>query len=916
MKQTITTNIAVSYTQCPRKAFLLLSSAESGPPHEYVQILDAKKSANQTHYLDKLAQEKPDVIAYEMHGLESKHRFLTNATLKTDLFEAECGLLTKVGSHSALGHYSYEPTVFVGTHKVSKEQKLALFFTAHVLDQLQDKSPVTGYIVDGARKSHKVKLEERAQTLLHVLEPLQEWLAEDAPEEPPVILNKHCPLCPFRDACRAKAEQENNLSLLDKVTPKIVRKFERKGIFTVTQLSYTFKPRKRKKRAKNPPPVTHKLELQALAIREGKIYIQELPELTRQPVELFLDIEGIPDQNVYYLIGLLVCEGESSTHHSFWADMLADEARIWQQFVDKANEYPDAPIYHYGNYEAKAIKKLAKRYDTDEEQLLKRLVNVNGLIYGKVYFPVYSNRLKEIGGFIGAKWSEPDASGLQSLIWRYYWEENREPRYRNILVKYNQEDCQVLKLLIEELTKIEIATDILSEADFSKRQKEPSSETNAQLHNQLESILKFANFNYDERKISFEETTKGENVAETKVENRMANQRYVRIVPKPNRIVEVRQRGKCPKHNIALQPSEQLAEHTIIDLVFMKNGVRRTVIRYVGPKGYCSKCSRLYRPPSIEDLAQQVFGHSFQCWLVYQRLYLRLPYRIITQMVEDQFGERLRQGTIVKTIRRIAQYYSITNQTLLELILTSPFVHVDETKISIQGSEQWVWVFTDGRRVHFRLTETREADIVHDVLSDYKGILISDFYTGYDSVKCEQQKCWVHLIRDLNDDLWDTPFDAEFELFVLQVKGLIIPIMQAVQKYGLKKRNLNKFNKQVRQFYKTAVIHRHYRSELTQKYQNRFIKYQESLFTFLEHDGVSWHNNAAERALRHLAVQRKISGSFGEGLIHEYLLLLGLMQTCRFQNKSFLKFLLSQQKDIDKFRGPKPIKNTRLVGDT
>jgi Transposase IS66 family len=35
-----------------------------------------------------------------------------------------------------------------------------------------------------------------------------------------------------------------------------------------------------------------------------------------------------------------------------------------------------------------------------------------------------------------------------------------------------------------------------------------------------------------------------------------------------------------------------------------------------------------------------------------------------------------------------------------------------------------------------------------------------------------------------------------------------------------------------------------------------------SLFSFIENDGVPWHNNAAERALRHLAVQRKISGAF------------------------------------------------------
>ena len=64
------------------------------------------------------------------------------------------------------------------------------------------------------------------------------------------------------------------------------------------------------------------------------------------------------------------------------------------------------------------------------------------------------------------------------------------------------------------------------------------------------------------------------------------------------------------------------------------------------------------------------------------------------------------------------------------------------------------WVFTDGKYVSFKLTATREATLVHEFLRNYKGILISDFYPGYDAVRCRQQKCWVHLIRDLNDDLW------------------------------------------------------------------------------------------------------------------------------------------------------------------
>jgi hypothetical protein len=89
---------------------------------------------------------------------------------------------------------------------------------------------------------------------------------------------------------------------------------------------------------------------------------------------------------------------------------------------------------------------------------------------------------------------------------------------------------------------------------------------------------------------------------------------------------------------------------------------------------------------------------------------------------------------------------------------------------------------------------------------------------------------------------------------------------------------------------------------LALKYQKRFLRYRESLFTFLKEDNIPWNNNAGERAIRHLAVQRKISGTFFESLAPQYLLLLGIMQTCRFQGKSLLKFLLSKEKDIDQFK--------------
>jgi Transposase IS66 family len=357
---------------------------------------------------------------------------------------------------------------------------------------------------------------------------------------------------------------------------------------------------------------------------------------------------------------------------------------------------------------------------------------------------------------------------------------------------------------------------------------------------------------------------------------------------------------------VALKPRSAKAVRTITDLVFTSRGVRKAIIRYVGNIGYCALCNNEYSSPSIRSLGrQQKYGSGLQAWVTYHRMALRLPFDKISQFLEDVFHEQISHHHIYNLVAHFSQNYVITERRLLAKILDSPVVHVDETTINIQGTSQYVWVITDGRHVVFRQTESREATNIHQLFDGYAGVLCTDFYPGYDSIKCAQQKCWAHLIRDLNDDLRKSPFDTELEGFVSAVRSLIVPIFETMDKVGLKARRLHKYRKSIDRFYRGRIIGKTYRSDLVATYQKRFAKYRDKLFVFIDRDDVPWNNNMAERALRHIAVQRKISGSFGKQGILPYLLLLGVTQSCRFQNKSLLQFLVSGKKDIDLFKGQK-----------
>ena len=751
-----------AYCHCPRKAFLLLSGHPAGNPHEYVRAIATVAAKNASLHLKALAAASATAGRSVAEDIRSQADLIVRPTVRfQDLAASPIALLAAKNTAPGKG-VQYEPMLVAGTCRVVVEHKNRLNYIGYVLTQVQPSPPTRGLVftADGVR--HSVRLDTTHRAVESAIAALRTWPADPKAAEPPAVLNHHCPSCEFRVGCEEKARQADDLSLLDRMTPKLLQRYHKKGIFTVRQLSYVFRPRRSRKVPRG-KAATFNVELQALAIRTDKIYLQQVPSLTRNSVELFLDIEGVPDRGSYYLFGVSVCDGNATSYHSYWADDADHEHEAFTALVNKLTEYHDAPIYHYGRYERQALTTLAGRghHGVAFEAVLKRLVNISASIYGKVYFPVRSNRLKELGRYLGATWTSPEASGLQSLAWRHHWEASSEHCYKQMLLTYNEEDCRALQLLTNELSKVTAtANSELSNVDFADRPKQQCSEVAGEIHTRFDAILKSATADYHKSKITLRQVTEDQAGTRRGRGGVKGHRAYQRIPPgRPGRIVRVRRRLKCPKHQgRILQKTDLEASKTAIDLVFSKNGCRRVVIKYVGNNSYCSKCGVDYVPPAIGQHFQP-FGHAFQSWVIHQRITLRLPYLAILQSMEDLFGERIGEASIVSIMRRFAAEYAITERKIVRRILENPFVHADETRINIQGTDHYVWVFTNGHDVFFRMTETRESSIVHQLLANYKGVLISDFYPGYDGVACRQQKCWVHLIRDINEDLWKAPDD-------------------------------------------------------------------------------------------------------------------------------------------------------------
>ena len=203
----------------------------------------------------------------------------------------------------------------------------------------------------------------------------------------------------------------------------------------------------------------------------------------------------------------------------------------------------------------------------------------------------------------------------------------------------------------------------------------------------------------------------------------------------------------------------------------------------------------------------------------------------------------------------MASYYSVTVKGILRNLVAGSVIYADETEVKLKKTKGYVVVLSNTEEVLYLYRSSREVDFLSELLEGFSGVLVTDFYPAYDSLRFLQQKCLIHLIRDLNGALLDNPFDEEFKHLAFEFGKLLKSIVLTIDEHGLKRKRLSGYRRDVDRFYK-EIIEPDKRSEAANGFKERFLKYREKLFEFLDHDGVAWNNNYAEHAIKQFAHYR------------------------------------------------------------
>ena len=913
MASKITCEILEAYVSCKTKAYLKLQRKQGiRTDYEVLRSEMRTRVRNEAHMKIKAAyagghilRDKQVTVSVLKRGAD----FLRARIVDSALCLTMDGFKKKSGA-CRLGDFHYVPIWCYEGEKIRQDQRQLVAILGLVLADLQVKVPAFGLVYHGQEcKATRVRmtdaLQRKARRILIEIKELHR-----SGEPPKLVLNKHCRLCEFRQRCHAQSVKDDDLSLLTGMGEKEIRKYNRKGIFTTTQLSCTFRLRKRGKRVKRLQR-PHNFALQAAAIRDQKIYVLNPRSLPTSPIQIYLDIEGDPEKGFVYLLGMLVVENGTESWHSLWADSQEQELEFFQHFLDLLGRYDDFVLFHYGSYETSFFKRMQKALarTTLVAKLMHCSCNILSMIHSHVYFPVYSNGLKDVGRYLGSDWSDRQADGLQSIFWRKRWEETSDVAFKHKLEQYNKEDCFALRRVANFLGEV-CATDSLGDVasvDNSKRHiVEPAERINPQISRrelgeagfatpELEFVNKCAYFDYQRDKVFLRTNPTLRRIQRLK--RKKNKTRKLRI----SRTIDVKNR-KCPQCGSKALTRQHKNTHTKLayDLKLSGSGIKRQVIACTAARHHCKECKIHFLPVRYKRRAK--YFHSLQSWVMYQHIVHRMSYQQLEGMIHECFGLPIKYEEIFMFKRLLGRYYQRTYRKIISRIASGNIVHSDETHINFQKGKGYVWILANMENVAYVYKPTREGAWIQELLRDFKGVLITDFYSAYDSINCEQQKCLIHLIRDMNHDLLGKPYDEEFKWLVSQFGAMLRVIIASVDRSGLRQRYLKKHLADVDRFY-GVLRDRTFSSDLANDYQKRLIKCQKKLFTFLRHDGVPWNNNNAEHAVKHFTYYRaNVDGRVTEDPLQDYLILLSIYQTCKYRGTSFLRFLLSGEKDIDTYR--------------
>lgn len=288
---------------------------------------------------------------------------------------------------------------------------------------------------------------------------------------------------------------------------------------------------------------------------------------------------------------------------------------------------------------------------------------------------------------------------------------------------------------------------------------------------------------------------------------------------------------------------------------------------------HCQAKSTAQFPDNVVNFTQ--YGTRVKAYASYLMNYQLLPFDRTAKVFNDLFNHKISPGTLANFKKEAFDNLLPFQKKVKKLLLKSNVINVDETGMRLFKKRYWFHVASNSNLTYFMYHRKRGSEAINQmgILNKFKGTAMHDFfkpYLGYNN--CKHAYCNAHHLREL------TFIHEQYEhQWAEKMIKLLIRIKEVADKESFTKKRLN--GKTIKYFRKRfdQILKEGYQKTRVEFNMNPPPKYSQGkpknlldrlkihskeVLAFMYDLSIPFDNNQAERDIRMVKLQQKISGTF------------------------------------------------------
>lgn len=329
------------------------------------------------------------------------------------------------------------------------------------------------------------------------------------------------------------------------------------------------------------------------------------------------------------------------------------------------------------------------------------------------------------------------------------------------------------------------------------------------------------------------------------------------LVDKPSKVIEVYV-DNCA--NCHLNLLEQVPVRTVRRQITELPEIEPVVIETRQHEVICPCCGERQvgqLPKGLE--AGRYFGPRLEALVTILHHEHHIGFERLVQICGEILHLPLSEGGAVAIVQRAGQAVQAEAEAIGEQVRQSKVVGSDETSARVQGRNYWQWVFVSSHWEYHLIVPSRGYDVIETFMREREAdVWVCDCWKAQLNAPSKlRQICLAHQIRNLQGLIDRRPQ-------LRWAKEMQALFRQAIRLGNRREHMTDRgYQRQV------LILHKHLERLLKRRFSGlgtnlleRYRKYRDSLFVFLQRSDVPADNNACERALRPSVIHRKVMGSF------------------------------------------------------